>query len=109
MFPILAYQKIVEVAAEQFAKKTGISAICVRLMGMFGPFDGAQLGLPARLVDAAVRGRPPSFEDVFFGNADDAIDLLYVKDMARAIALLHTAEQLRYHVYNVASGQGTPN
>src|SRR5207247_1507676 len=64
-FPILAYQKIVEVAADQFAKKTGISAICVRLMGMFGPFDGAQLGLPARLVHAAVSGRPPSFEDAF--------------------------------------------
>src|SRR6267143_4230278 len=43
MFPILAYQKIVEVATDQFAKKTGISAICVRLMGMFGPFDGAEL------------------------------------------------------------------
>src|SRR6059036_3295217 len=31
-FPILAYQKIVEVAAGQFAKKTGISTICARLM-----------------------------------------------------------------------------
>jgi nucleoside-diphosphate-sugar epimerase len=109
MFPILAYQKIVEVAAEQFAKKTGISAICVRLMGMFGPFDGAQLGLPARLVHADVSGRPPSFEDVFFGNADDAVDLLYIKDMARAIALLQTAEKLQYNVYNVASGKVTPN
>ena len=108
-FPILAYQKIVDVAADQFAKKTGISAICVRLMGMFGPFDGAQLGLPARLVHAAVSGRPPSFEDVFFGNADDAVDLLYIKDMARAIALLQTAEKLQYNVYNVASGKVTPN
>src|SRR5438094_5814764 len=108
-FPILAYQKIVEVAAEQFAKKTGISTICARLMGMYGPFDGAQLGLPARLVHAAVSGRPPSFEDVFFGNADDATDLLYIKDMARAIALLQTAEKLQYNVYNVASGKVTPN
>ena len=78
-------------------------------MGMFGPFDGAQLGLPARLVHAAVSGRPPSFEDVFFGNADDAVDLLYIKDMARAIALLQTAEKLQYNVYNVASGKVTPN
>src|SRR5256712_10089377 len=109
MFPILAYQKIVEVAAEQFAKKTGISAICVRLMGMFGPFDGAQLGLPARLVHAALSGRPPSFEDVFFGNADGAVVLLYIKDMARAIALLQTAEKLQYNVYNIASGKVTPN
>ena len=109
MFPILAYQKIVEVAAEQFAKKTGISTICVRLMGMFGPFDGAQLGLPARLVHAAVSGRPPSFDAVFFGNADDAMDLLYIKDMARAIALLQIADKLQYEVYNIASGKVTPN
>ena len=109
MFPILAYQKIVEVAADQFAKKTGISTICVRLMGMFGPFDGAQLGLPARLVHAAVSGRPPSFDAVFFGNADDATDLLYIKDMARAIALLQIADKLQYEVYNIASGKVTPN
>src|SRR2546428_12202562 len=109
MFPILASQKIGEVAAGQFAKKTSISAICVRLMGMFGPYDGAQLGLPARLVHADLSGRPPSFEDVFFGNADDAVDLLYIKDMARAIALLQTAEKLQYNVYNIASGKVTPN
>src|SRR5467141_4321974 len=109
MFPILAYQKIVEVAADQFAKKTGISTICARLMGMFGPFDGAELGLPARLVHAAVTGKPPSFEDVFFGNADDATDLLYIKDMARAMALLQTAEKLQYDVYNISSGKLTPN
>ena len=109
MFPILAYQKIVEVAADQFAKKTGIGTICARLMGMFGPFDGAELGLPARLVHAAVSGKPPSFEKVFFGNADDGTDLLYIKDMARAIALLQTAEKLQYDVYNISSGKLTPN
>src|SRR2546426_4533107 len=85
------------------------STICVRLMGMFGHFDGAQLGLPARLVHAAVSGRPPSFQDVFFGNADDAVDLLYIKDMARAIALVETAEKLQYDVYNIASSKVTPN
>jgi len=108
-FPILAYQKIVEVAAGEFAKKTGISTICVRLMGMYGPFDGAQLGLAPRLVHAAVGGRAPNLENVFFGNADDAIDLCYIKDMARAIALLQTAEELQYDVYNIASGKPTPN
>jgi UDP-glucose 4-epimerase len=109
MFPILAYQKIVEVAADQFAKKTGISTICVRLMGMYGPFDGEQLGLAPRLVHAAVSGKPPNLKDVFFGHADDEGDSLYIKDMARAIALLQTAEKLQYDVYNIASGQLTSN
>jgi UDP-glucose 4-epimerase len=109
MFPILAYQKIVEVAADQFAKKTGISTICARLMGMYGPFDGSQLGLEARLVHAAVSGKPPNLENVFFGNAEDTGDLCYIKDLARAIALVHTAEKLQYDVYNIGSGKLTPN
>src|SRR5438094_2355124 len=109
MFPILAYQKIVEVAAEQFAKKTGISTICARLMGMYGPFDGGMLGLPSRLVHAAVSGKPLNLENVFFGNAEDSLDLCYIKDLTRAIALLQTTEKLQYDVYNVGSGSATPN
>jgi UDP-glucose 4-epimerase len=109
LFPILAYQKIVEVSASEFAKKTSISTICARLMGMYGPFDGAKLGLPARLAHAAVSGKPLSLENVFFGNAEDAVDLCYIKDLARAIALLQTAEKLRYDVYNIGSGKLTPN
>jgi UDP-glucose 4-epimerase len=108
-FPILAYQKIVEVAAEQFAKKSGISTICARLMGMYGPFDGNQLGLASRLVHAAVSGKQPNLENVFFGNAEDMVDLCYIKDLARAIAMVHTAEKLRYDVYNIGSGKLTPN
>jgi UDP-glucose 4-epimerase len=109
MFPILAYQKIVEVAADQFAKKTSISTICTRLMGMYGPFDGNQLGLEARLVHAAVSGKPVNLENVFFGNAEDTGDLCYIKDLARAIALVHTAEKLQYDVYNIGSGKLTSN
>ncbi|HMB66667.1 MAG TPA: NAD(P)-dependent oxidoreductase, partial [Candidatus Bathyarchaeia archaeon] len=33
----------------------------------------------------------------------------YIKDMARAIALLQTAEKLQYDVYNIASGKLTSN
>src|SRR6059036_2006317 len=109
MFPILAYQKIVEVAADQFAKKTSISTICTRLMGMYGPFDGNQLGLPSRLILAAVSGKPANLENVFFDNADDTGDMLHIKDMAQAIALLQTAEKLQHDVYNIASGKPTPN
>src|SRR5438128_10391536 len=108
-FPILAYQKIVEVAAGQFAKKTGISTICARLLGMYGPFDGGMLGLPSRLVHAAVSRKPLNLENIFFGNAEDSLDLCYIKDLARAIALLQTAEKLQYDVYHVGSGSATPN
>jgi UDP-glucose 4-epimerase len=78
-------------------------------MGMYGPFDGGQLGLAPRLVHAAVSGKPPNLKDVFFGHADDEGDSLYIKDLARAIALLQTAEKLQYDVYNTASGKLTSN
>ncbi len=108
-FPILAYQKVVEVASEQFARKSGISTICTRLMGMYGPFDGNQLSLASRLVHAAAKGKPPNLENVFFGNAEDTVDQLYIKDLARAIALVHSAEKLQYDVYNIGSGKLTTN
>ena len=109
-YPIVAYQKIVEVASGEFAKKTGISSICVRLMGMYGPFQDPEQGsLALRLVHSAVTGKPPDLENVFFGHADDAVDLLYIKDLARAIALLQTAEKLQYNVYNIGSGKPTTN
>lgn len=109
-FPLIAYQKIVEVAMGEFARGTGISSACVRLAGMFGPWqDPSQATLPLRLVHAAAKGRPPALEGVFLGCAEDAVDLCYIKDVARAIALLQAAEKLSGTVYNVGSGRATPN
>src|SRR5437773_11044745 len=108
-FPILAYQKIVEVAASEFTKATGIDAICVRITGMYGPFqDPAQAHLAPRLVHAAVNGKSADLKNVFLGNADAAIALCYIKDTARAIALLQTAEKLEFDVYNIGSDRITP-
>ncbi len=109
-FGILSYQKIVEVAMCEFGKATGITAVCVRLMGMYGPNqDPSQSSLPQRLAYAAAYEKPPDLQNLFFGNADDEVDLLYIKDVARAIAMVTTAEKLQYNVYNIASGKVTPN
>jgi UDP-glucose 4-epimerase len=107
---ILQHQKLVEVASGEFSKATGISSISVRLMGFYGPYQDPEQGsLALRLVHAAVAGKPPDLQNTFFGWADDAIDLIYIKDLARAIAMLHTAEKLQYNVYNIGSGKTTPN
>jgi UDP-glucose 4-epimerase len=107
---ILQYQKIVEVACEQFTNATKISSVCARLMGFYGPFqDTDQAALANRLAHAAVAGKPLDLEGTFFSNADDAVDTLYIKDLARAIALLHTSDKLQYKVYNIGTGRTTPN
>ncbi len=109
-YPLLSYQKIVELASSEFGKKTGISSVSVRLMGMFGPWqDPAFPSLPLRLVHAAVSGSPADLDEVFLAGAEDEVDLLYIKDMARALALLQTAEDLSHDTYNVGSGRLTPN
>ncbi|WP_207400510.1 NAD-dependent epimerase/dehydratase family protein [Actinomadura roseirufa] len=42
-------------------------------------------------------------------GGDDAIDLCYVKDTARAIALLQLTDRLGHRTYNVGSGRATTN
>jgi len=108
--PLLRIRRLSRRATSEFAKATGISSICVRLLGMYGPFqDPTQFSLAPRSVHAALNGKPPNLESIFLGNADDAVDLCYIKDVARAIALLQTAEKLQYDVYNIGSGRLTPN
>ncbi len=107
-YPLIAHQKIVEVATSEFAKRSGISSVCVRLLGMFGPWQNPAFpSLPPLLVHAAVSGKPAALEGVFAGSADDEVDLLYIKDTARALAMLQTAEKLSHDLYNVGSGRLT--
>jgi UDP-glucose 4-epimerase len=42
-------------------------------------------------------------------RAEDPLDLCYVKDTGRAIALLQLADHLNHRTYNVASGHATTN
>ncbi len=107
---ILQRQKIVEVASEDFQNVTGISSICTRLMGFYGPYqDLEQAGTPLRLAHAAVSGKPLNLEGTFFSFEEDAVDTIYIKDLGRAIALLQTAEKLHYGVYNIGTGRVTSN
>jgi UDP-glucose 4-epimerase len=58
-----------------------------------------------QLVHAAARRIAPDFSALRSpAYADDGLDLCYVKDCARAIALLHLAPRLNHRTYNIASG-----
>src|SRR5258708_16685162 len=62
-------------------------------------------------VDAAVKSHKPNPEAIRFGlmYAEDGGDQCYIKDAARAIALLQTANKLSQKVYNISSGYPTAN
>ena len=102
---VAASKKSAELAVSLFRER-GVDAISARLPAVWGPRgrgDSRFFAAPG-LIHAAVSGESPAR-----AYADDAIDLLYVKDCARAIALLQTAARLAHSTYNVGSGHATSN
>jgi UDP-glucose 4-epimerase len=102
---VAASKKSAELVVSLF-REHGVDAICVRLAAVWGPRGRKESRFFATpgLINAAVSGgsSPTAY-------ADDAIDSLYVKDCARAIALLQTSAQLDHSTYNVGSGHATSN
>ena len=109
---IPAFKKIGELLTGHLADATGVELVNYRISAIWGP-----LGRPAspffaapQLVHAAVQGTAPDLSALYSpAFAEDGIDLCYVKDCGRAIALLQLADRLRHRTYNVASGRTTSN
>jgi UDP-glucose 4-epimerase len=109
--PIAASKQTAELLSGFLAERIGVQLVTARLPAVWGPLGRRSsrfFAAPALIHAAAGAASPDSstFEAIY---ADDAIDMLYVKDCARAIALLHTSDQLRHTTYNVGSGRATSN
>jgi UDP-glucose 4-epimerase len=109
---IPAFKKIGELLADYLAGAAGLGVVSYRIGAVYGP-----LGRPAspfvaapQMVHSAVRAQAPDFSAVRSpAYAGDGTDLCYVKDCARAIALLQLSHRLSHRTYNVASGRLTTN
>lgn len=109
--PIPRSKKIGELIGEQLAEATGIDIINLRISGTWGPIghDDPFFAAPA-LIHAAANRQPLDLSTLLVQpHLHDGLDLCYVKDTGRAIALLQTADHLNHRTYNVASGQVTTN
>ena len=108
---IPAFKKIGELLADYLAGATGIEIINYRI-STWGPGGNPRSPFTAapQLVHAAARGTAPDFSALRSpAYADDGLDMCYVKDGAKAIALLQLAPRLRYRTYNIASGNMLTN
>lgn len=110
--PIPTFKKIAELLAAHLSSVTGVEIVNARISGTWGP--GGHLPDPffaaPSLVHAAARHAVPDLSGLATPpRADDALDLLYVKDTGRALALLMLSEALRHATYNVGSGHATSN
>jgi UDP-glucose 4-epimerase len=108
---IPAMKKIAETLGGFAVAQSGMPAVFVRPSLIWGP--GARPSsfvspLP-ELAHAAANGLHEASlggRDYF---ADDEVDICYVKDCAKAIALIHLATDLQHTTYNIGGGRGTSN
>ena len=109
--PIPRSKKIAELLGEQLAEATGVEIVNLRISGTWGPLghEDPFFAAPA-LIHAAASGKPLDLSGLLAQpHLGDGLDLCYVKDTGRAIALLQLAEHLQHRTYNVASGRVTTN
>jgi UDP-glucose 4-epimerase len=109
---IPTFKKVGELLGGHLADATGIEVINLRISGTWGPLGhNPDPFFPApQLIHAAAHGREPDLSGVGGRmRAEDSLDLCYVKDTGRAIALLALADRLDHRTYNVASGHATTN
>lgn len=107
---IPAFKKIGEMLADYIGGAAGLELVNYRIAGIWGPGGRASSMFFAapQLIHAAARGTAPDLSGLHSpAYADDGIDLCYVKDCGRGMALLQLAERLNHRTYNVAAGRST--
>ena len=99
---IPTFKKIGELLVDHLAGD--LDLVNLRIGAIWGPLGHADDPFFAapRLVHAAARGAAAT-------APDNAIDLCYVKDCGRAIALLQVADRLQHRTYNGSSCRVTSN
>ncbi|MBN3932145.1 NAD(P)-dependent oxidoreductase [Streptomyces verrucosisporus] len=108
---IPTFKKIGEMLGGFLADTTDLDIVNYRISGTWGPLGHLDpfFAAPA-LVHAAARGTAPDLTHLVHpAHAEDGLDLTYVKDTGRAIALLQLADRLNHRTYNVGSGRATTN
>jgi UDP-glucose 4-epimerase len=108
---IPAFKKIGELLAGYLAGATAIEIINYRI-SPWGPGGNpmSPFTVAPQLVHAAARGTAPDLSALRSpAHAGDGLDMCYVKDAARAIALLQLTPRLSHQTYNIASGKVLTN
>lgn len=109
---IPTFKKITELLAGHLRTVTDVEIVNARISGTWGPgghMPDPFFAAPSLAYAAAHRTEPDLSGLVAPAHLEDALDLCYVKDTGRALALLQLADRLHHSTYNVASGKATSN
>ena len=109
---IASAKKVNEILASYLSTAVGIEIYAARIGAIWGPLGrtASRFFAVPQFVHAAVAGNAPDLSTLPGGRApyaDDGIDLMYVRECGRALALLQLADRLEHRVYNVSGGRLT--
>ncbi len=97
-------KKAGEILCLMYGKEYGMEAASIRLARLYGPLYKGIRNLPGLMVENATKGKPINLENY---DPAEAHDFIYVKDAARALALLLKASALHHRIYNLGFGRLT--
>jgi UDP-glucose 4-epimerase len=90
----------------EYHRTYGVDFVALRLSSTYGPGKQERhgaVGIPSMVIENAYHGRPTRLPQ----GADERNDLIYNRDVARAIVLAGYAEGLEHRIFNISSGQLT--
>jgi UDP-glucose 4-epimerase len=91
-------KKVGDMICDYYRKECGLNILITRPSQIYGPLYATEINPLQQMVENSITGKPTNLTKV---APDDGNDLIYVKDCARAIAIIHLAKKLRFSVYNV--------
>jgi UDP-glucose 4-epimerase len=100
------YIPVTKIMAEllcfMYKKEYGMDVVITRPSRIYGPLYAAGRNPILRMVTAVVKGQSTVFGDI---DGSEGHDFVYVRDCARAHALIHCAERLKHDLYNIGLGK----
>jgi UDP-glucose 4-epimerase len=108
---VSAFKKGMEMHAHFYAGQAKLDVVALRIGSIYGPLYYSMHNPISRMCHGAARKTEPDFSDRPDGKIfeDDQADWTYVKDVARGIQQIHTADRLEHRTYNIASGRASSN
>jgi UDP-glucose 4-epimerase len=95
-------KKMAELLCFIYKKEYKMDVVVTRPSRIYGPLYTAGRNPILRMVTAAVKGQSTLFNDI---NGSEGHDFVYVRDCAKAHALIHCAERPKHDLYNIGLGK----
>ena len=95
-----------EFMASHYGKKLGLDIVSLRFAFIYGPGKSQRYGgtsIQGRMIENAAKGLETSIPQ----GKDQKTDLVYIKDVAKAITTACFKPELKGRVYHIGSGEGT--